>query len=48
MVSPGQRQARLRAFYGLYRITAQVQGGQPVVKEVHWERDNKNQVELTI
>jgi GH35 family endo-1,4-beta-xylanase len=41
-------QAKLRAFYGRYRITAQAQGGQPVVKEVHWERDNKNQFELTI
>ena len=41
-------QVKLRAFYGHYRITAQPPSGQPVVKEVHWERDNQNQFELTI
>ena len=41
-------QAKLRAFYGHYRITAQARGGQPVVKEVHLERGKQNQFELTI
>jgi len=41
-------QAKLRAFYGHYRITAQTQDGQPVVKEVHWEQGKKNHFELTI
>jgi len=41
-------QAKLRAFYGHYRLTAQARVGQPVVKEVHLERGNQNQFELTI
>ena len=41
-------QVKLRAFYGHYRITAQGRSGQPVVKEVHLERGNTNQFELTI
>ena len=41
-------QVKLRAFYGRYRITAQGRSGQPVVKEVHWERGSANQFDLTI
>ena len=40
-------QVKLRAFYGTHRITAQSPGGQPVAKEVHWERGKQNQFELT-
>ena len=40
-------QVALRAFYGTHRITAQLPGGQTVTKEVHWQRGNQNQFELT-
>jgi endo-1,4-beta-xylanase len=38
---------KVRAFFGTHRVTAQLPGGQAVTKEVHWERGNKNQFELT-
>ena len=38
---------KLRAFYGTYRLTAQSPAGQPVVKEVHWQKDAKNHFQLT-
>ena len=41
-------EAKVRAFYGMHRITAQSPGGQTVAKEVHLVRGNKNQFEITI
>ena len=41
-------EVKLRAFYGTHRITTQSPGGQPVVKEVQWERGKQNQFELTV
>ncbi len=40
-------EVKVRAFYGTHRLTAQLPGRQPVTKEVHWERGQKNQFELT-
>ena len=40
-------QAKIRAFFGTHRITAQPPAGQSVTKEVHWERGKKNRFELT-
>lgn len=40
-------EVKVRAFFGTHRITAQVPAGQPVTKEVHWERGKKNQFDLT-
>jgi endo-1,4-beta-xylanase len=37
---------KLRAFYGTHRIAAELPGGQPATKEVHWQKGNKNQFEL--
>jgi len=40
-------EVKMRAIYGTHRITAQLPGSQPVAKEVHWERGQKNRFELT-
>jgi GH35 family endo-1,4-beta-xylanase len=40
-------QVKLRAFYGTYRITAQLPDGQSVAREAHWEHGKKNRFELT-
>ena len=39
-------QVKLRAFYGIHRITAQLPGGQSLTREVHWERGKNNRFEL--
>jgi GH35 family endo-1,4-beta-xylanase len=39
-------EVKARAFYGTHRITAQLPDGQPITKEVHWERGKKNHFEL--
>ena len=41
-------EVKVRAFFGTHRVTAQLPGGQPITKEVHWERMQKNQFELTV
>ena len=40
-------QIKTRAFFGAYRITAQLPSGQSVTQDVHWEHGKKNQFELT-
>jgi hypothetical protein len=40
-------QVKARAFFGTYRITAQLPAGQSLSKELRWERGMKNQFELT-
>jgi hypothetical protein len=40
-------EVNVRAFYGTHRITAQLPSSQAITKEVHWERGQKNQFELT-
>ena len=46
----GQADARgefaTRAFYGRYRITAELPNGRTVAKEVHWQRGRENRFEL--
>jgi GH35 family endo-1,4-beta-xylanase len=41
-------EVKVRAYFGTHRITAQLPGGQSITKEVHWERGQKNQFELTV
>ena len=45
--SDARGEAKLRAYFGTQRITAQLPSGQSIIKEVHWERGQKNQFELT-
>jgi GH35 family endo-1,4-beta-xylanase len=45
--SNARGEVKVRAFFGTHRITAQLPSGQPVAKEVHWERGKKNRFELT-
>jgi GH35 family endo-1,4-beta-xylanase len=40
-------EVKVRAFFGTHRITAHLPSGQSMTKEVHWERGQKNQFELT-
>jgi GH35 family endo-1,4-beta-xylanase len=35
------------AFYGTHRITVRAPGGEPMTKEVHWERGGKNRFEVS-
>jgi endo-1,4-beta-xylanase len=39
-------EARVRAFFGTHRVTAQLPGGQSLAAEVHWKRGDKNRFEL--
>jgi GH35 family endo-1,4-beta-xylanase len=41
-------EVKVRAYYGTHRITTQLPDGQTVAKEIHLERGDKNQFELTI
>jgi endo-1,4-beta-xylanase len=43
-----QGKAKVRAFYGTHRITAQSAAGQAATREVHWERGKTNRFELTV
>jgi endo-1,4-beta-xylanase len=42
-----QGRAKLRAFYGMYRLTVELPGGQVLVRDVQWERGKENRFEFT-
>jgi endo-1,4-beta-xylanase len=46
-VTDAQGQAKARAFYGMYRLTVELPGGQVLVRDVHWERGKENRFEFT-
>lgn len=38
---------KTRAFFGTYRLSAELPGGRAIAREVHWERGRPNRFELT-